>query len=160
MYRWFSVEFRAAGGLEWLIEKFPATKKNEAATIICLSLDFAEDELDVVSWMEGFYRLLVRYNSTGGFQEPEMLADTIKRVYSAQKQQRESHQSDPDHSSTNIAPGASHAYVSNWSDEEWYRWGVMIEQIFDGLRRGYIRIEPKQSASCFVRDPDGFCSRW
>jgi hypothetical protein len=79
-YGWFSAEFRAAGGLEWLIEKFPATKKNQAATLICLSLDFAEDELDIVSWVEELYNLLVSYKTTGGFQEPEMFVDAVERV--------------------------------------------------------------------------------
>jgi hypothetical protein len=161
-YRWFSAEFRAARGLEWLIEGFPSTKKNEAATIICLSLDFAEEELDVVDWMEAFYNLLVRYNSIGGFQGPEMFSDAVKRVYSTQRQHRESLQQDPaiaDHSSTQMVLATSHGYVSNWTEGEWDRWGDMIDQISDGLQRGYIRIEPKQSASCYVRDPDGFCSR-
>jgi hypothetical protein len=161
-YRWFSAEFRAARGFEWLIEKFPATKKNQAATVICLSLDFAEDELDIVNWIEEFYELLLRYKSIGGFQEPEMFADAVTRVYSSQIQYRETLQSDPaiaDRSSTPIVPGTSHAYMSNWSEEKWDRWSDMVEQIFGGLRRGYLRIEPSQSASRFVRDPDGCCSR-
>jgi hypothetical protein len=161
-YPWFSAEFRAAGGFEWLIEKFPDTKKDQAAAIICLSLDYVEDEADVVSWLQEFYDLLISYNSIGGFQEPEIFVEAVERIVLSQRQHRENLQSDSamvSHTPAHTVRDAAHAYVLDWSEVKWNYWSHMVKEISGGVRRGYIRIGPSEYTSRFVRDPDGFCSR-
>jgi len=165
-YRWFSEEFRAAGGFDWLIKAFPWPKKSEAATIICMSLDVAEEELDVVSWMQEFYNLLLSYHNIGGYQDSEAFEEAVTRVYEAQRQLRETLPSamvpvtvTASHGSPNTIQDATHAYVLNWSDEKWSQWCDMIEEIYGGLHRGYVCVAPSVSSSFLFRDPDGVCCR-
>ncbi|KAG8815120.1 hypothetical protein FRC19_001253 [Serendipita sp. 401] len=161
-YNWFLPEFRSAGGFEWLFNRSERLGKTRVMNLICLSLDGATDELDIVGWMQELYHLLARYGSVGGIQRSDTFVHIVNKVYSAQKQYR---MVDQPHvaivtTSTNNFQDTTHSYVSSWSEATWIRWQGMMEAILDGLRRGYLRTAPLESSLHISRDPDGFCSRW
>ncbi|KAG8797415.1 hypothetical protein FRC16_008885 [Serendipita sp. 398] len=161
-YNWFLPEFRSAGGFEWLFNRSERLGKTRVMNLICLSLDGATDELDIVGWMQELYHLLARYGSVGGIQRSDTFVHIVNKVYSAQKQYR---MIDQPHvaivtTSTNNFQDTTHSYVSSWSEARWIQWQGMMEAILDGLRRGYLRTGPLESSLRISRDPDGFCSRW
>jgi hypothetical protein len=175
VYDWFFEEFRTAGGFLWLTEKIVPRLLEKAATIICLSLELADYEEEVTTWMTSLYQCLTstttlthpRYTMSN----PERFIDAIAAIYTAQERCRvikpnllaksncTSTIATIDDPLTPSGRGGRHTYARRWSNDQWERWRDMKEEISGGLRRGFIEVGPSASSAHYLRDPDWCWSR-
>jgi hypothetical protein len=151
-YEWFHSEFTRIGGLDLLEQQIPSNQHSfNYPEFILQFMTQAQSFKELVQWancLRGCLTMPRNYDIPTPENSWIIISRALTSVLSAQSELRA-----PDPSTA--VPSAQFGYIKALSNVEWNDWRDYMTMLIEGVLEGYI----PDTDPCFLRDPDGICSR-
>jgi hypothetical protein len=156
-YEWFNSEFTRAGGFSWLEHEVTSSiyfLGDLYIQLTALGMTRAESLTDLMQWASCLreYLITARAYKQASISRPYLgrqLSRGLSSFLSVQSVLRAL-------DSSEVAQVVRSSYIRALGDVEWDDWGGLMEELIEGVARGYI---PNTDLH-FCRDPDGVCGHW